>query len=219
MTSVLICASNSLIDRMRGTLLWRDDVERRVTEKPPEAVAMALSSRPDLFVVDIGLEQAEALIAGLRANPVTRTISIVAVARGEFDPSELRFIGAGANAILRFPAGPDWDERLSKLLYVPVRRTTRLAALVQFEVTGGIGVETIAGTVLNLSEHGMLVETDVPLPMGSDIDFKIHLRDKPAPLTGCGQIVRQESARRSGVRFYGLEDEGLDRVRRFVDKA
>ena len=218
MPSVLICASNSLVDRMRGTMLYRDGVERRVTERPPDAVAMVLSSRPDLIVIDASLEQAEALIAGLRANPVTRSVSIVAVARGEFDPSELRFIGAGANAILRLPANPEWDERLSKLLYVPIRRTTRLAALVQFEGTGGIGVETIAGTVLNLSEHGMLVETDVPLPMGSDVDFKIHLRDKTAPLVGCGQIVRQESPHRAGVRFYGLEDDGIERVRRFVQK-
>ena len=111
------------------------------------------------------------------------------------------------------------DERLSPLLYVPTRRTSRLAALVQFEASGGVGIETVAGTVLNLSENGMLVETDIPLPMGTDVDFKIHLRDQPAPITGCGQIVRQETARRCGIKFYGLEADGPQRVRRFVKGA
>lgn len=218
MPSVLICSPGPLMDELQGTLLGRDDIDRRTVTRAPEAVAMMLMSKPDLVVIDSRLADAEALISGIRSNPVTRPVSIVVVvASGEFSPMELTFIDAGANAILQLPANPEWDERLSLLLFVPVRRMSRLAALVQFE--GGSsagGVESVAGTILNISEHGMLVETDIPLPMGTDIDFKIHLRDAPAPLVGCGQIVRQETARRSGVRFYGLEADGLARIRRFV---
>src|SRR6185369_4612924 len=115
----------------------------------------------------------------------------------------------------RLPAGPEWDERLSLLLYVPMRRAGRLAALVQFEAVTG-GVESVAGTVLNISENGILVETNIPLPMGADVDFKIHLRDMATPLVGCGQIVRQDSPRKCGVRFYGLEADGVARIKRFV---
>jgi hypothetical protein len=119
---------------------------------------------------------------------------------------------------LRLPAGPDWDDRLEELLHVPPRRPARLAARVQFEASGGESIQTVAGTVLNISEHGMLVETDVPLPVGVDVDFKIHLRDGSgaAPVAGCGQLVRQETDRRAGIRFYGLEADGMERIRRFV---
>lgn len=219
MPSVLICSPGPLMDELQETLLGRDDIDRRITTHAPDAIAQMLMSKPDLVVVDARLAEAEALIAGIRANPVTRPVSIVVVASGEFDPMEVTFIDAGANAILNLPVGPDWDERLSLLLYVPVRKMARLAATVQFEGTSGAGVESVAGTVVNISEHGILVETDIPLPMGMDIDFKIHLRDGLAPLVGCGQIVRQETPRRSGVRFYGLEADGLARIRRFVKQT
>jgi hypothetical protein len=215
MPSVLICAPGPLMDELQETLLGRTDVDRRSVTVASEAVAQMLLAKPDLIVVDSRLGDAEALIGGIRANPVTRPVSILVVASGEWSPAEVRFIDSGANAILRLPAGPEWDERLSLLLYVPTRRAGRLAALVQFEAVTG-GVESVAGTVLNISENGILVETDIPLPMGADVDFKIHLRDMASPLVGCGQIVRQETPRRCGVRFYGLEADGLARIKRFV---
>jgi CheY-like chemotaxis protein len=215
MPSVLICSAGPLMDELQDTLLGRDDIDRRIATEATQAITMMLMAKPDLLVVDARLPEAEAFVAAVRANPVTRPVSIVMVAGGEFDPLEVGFIDAGANAILHLPASPDWDERLSLLLYVPVRRVSRLAALLQFEGTSGV-VESVAGTILNISEHGMLVETDIALPMGGDVDFKIHLRDAPAPLVGCGQIVRQETPRRCGIRFYGLEADGLARVRRFV---
>lgn len=56
----------------------------------------------------------------------------------------------------------------------------------------------------------------MPLPMDVDVDFKIHFHDGLGPVAGCGQLVRQETARRSGIRFYGLEGDGLHRVRTLV---
>jgi len=218
MPSVLICAPNSVAEELSQTILWRDDIERRVTDQASEAIGMMISTKPDLIVVDARIGDAERFLSAVRQNPVTRPVSIVIVARDDVAPGAvLRFIESGANAILRFPIGPEWDDRLSTLLYVPQRKVARLAALVQFEATGDVIVTTVAGTVLNISENGILVETDVPLPLGTDIDFKIHLRDKPQPIIGCGQIVRQETPRRSGVRFYGLEADGLERIRRFVN--
>jgi len=217
MPSVLICASNSVVEELQQTILWRDDIERRIAEAASEAIGFMIAAKPDLVVVDGRQGDADRLIAAVRQNPVTRPVSIVVVARDDVSPaSVLRFIESGANAILRFPISGEWDDRLSSLLYVPTRRVARLAALVQFEASGDVIVTTVAGTVLNISENGILVETDVPLPLGTDIDFKIHLRDKPQPIIGCGQIVRQENPRRSGVRFYGLEADGLERIRKFV---
>jgi CheY-like chemotaxis protein len=216
MPSVLICSAGPLLEDLQDTLLGRDDIDRRSATTGPDAITQMLISKPDLLVVDSRMPEAAPLIGGIRSNPVTRAVSIVLVASAELDAIEVAaFVDVGANAILQLPAGPDWDERLSLLLYVPVRRAARLGALVQFEGESG-GVENVAGTIPNISEHGMLIETDIALPMGGDVDFKIHLRDAPAPLVGCGQIVRQETPRRCGIRFYGLEADGLARVRRFV---
>lgn len=127
MPAILICSPSPLLHALDGTLVVRDDMECRASTQAA-AIAMMLSSKPDLVLIDERLGEAEALVAAIRTNPVTRPVSIVVIATGDFDPAELRFITAGANAILRLPAGPQWDDRLSELLQVPPRRAARLAA-------------------------------------------------------------------------------------------
>jgi DNA-binding response OmpR family regulator len=215
MPLVLICTAVPFKDELADTLVGREDVERRVVSTAQDAATAAVTSPANLVIVDSALPAAESLIRGLRGNPATRSVSIVIMARGDFDPTELPLMDAGANAILRLPAGPDWNDRLSSLMAVPPRRSARLAVTLQFEAQSGDGVSTLGGTVLNLSERGMLIETDIQLDIGTDIDFKIHMSDG-RPLTGCGQIVRHDHGRRCGVQFYGLEGDGDDRIRRFV---
>jgi hypothetical protein len=213
---VLICTADRLPDELQTTILWRDDVERRIVKMTSEAVSLTETARPDLVLVDSALASAEDLITLLRAGGKTRGLSIAVLARGEFDANEVRLLEAGANTIFRLPCTPDWDERLAALMAVAPRRTARLAVTLQFEANGIDGIMTLVGTVLNLSDSGMLVETDVVIPVGTDIDFRVHLRDTALPLIGCGQVVRQEGTRRCGIHFYGLEADGLERVRRFV---
>src|SRR5581483_3612094 len=214
-----ICTASALPPELEETLLGREETRRKIARNVEEALAAAAEERPNLMLVDSALENAEGLIGELRRNLPTRSVSIAVVTQGDFDPLvDVRFLEAGANTILRLPVTSDWDDRIAALLSVAPRRTARLAATLQFEGTSGDGgILTVAGTVLNLSEHGMLVETDIDLPIGTDLDFRIHLRDQPTPLVGCGQIVRQQSVRRNGIRFYGLEADGADRVRRFVE--
>jgi DNA-binding response OmpR family regulator len=215
--SVVIFSASALSADLRGTILGQDDVECREAGTAAEAMALMEAGRPDLLVVDARSAGAEKLVAAVRANPVTRPMSIVVVAAGDFHPSDLHFIVAGANAMLRPPAGPEWDERLTTLLHVPPRREARLAVLVQYQVAIYEAVQSVGGTALNVSENGILLETDVPIPVGVDVDLRIHLGDgRPTPLIGCGQLVRHEAARRSGVRFYGLEHDGMARLRHFV---
>jgi len=213
----VIFSASALSADLRSTILGREDVECREAWTAAEAMALIQAGRPDLLVVDARAPEAEKLVAAVRTNPVTRPMSIVVAAAGDFDPSDLHFMVAGANAMLRPPAGPEWDERLTTLLNVPPRREARLAVLVQYQVAIYEAVQSVGGTALNVSENGLLLETDVPIPVGVDVDLRIHLGDgRPTPLVGCGQLVRHEAARRSGVRFYGLEHDGMARLRHFV---
>jgi DNA-binding response OmpR family regulator len=215
MPLVLICTAVPLKDELAETLVGRDDVERKIATTAQEAATAAVTSRANLVIIDGEFPDGEALIRGLRGNLATRSVSIVIMARGDFDPTELHLMEAGANSILRLPAGPDWNDRLSTLMAVPPRRSSRLAVTLQFEAQSGDSVSTLGGTVLNLSERGMLIETDIQLEIGTDIDFKIHMGDGK-PLLGCGQIVRHDVGRRCGVQFYGLEGNGDERIRKFV---
>lgn len=217
MSSVLICAPDPLGDELHETILWRGGIERHVASRFEDALTIAVAVHPRLVVVDRDLPRAERLVGDLRNDPTTRDCSIVIVARGEFETGELRFLDAGANVVLRLPAGPEWDERLGQLMNVPARREARIPVRLHFEARLSHRVETAEGHVVNLSASGMRVETSAALELWMDIDFAFPVPDSGARVVGCGQVVRQATPGEFGVRFYGLEGEGPDQVRRFVE--
>src|SRR5262245_15019749 len=147
MPRVLICTQVPLPPEVQKTALWREDVEREVVATAPETVARALVTSPQLIVIDSGLPDGERLIAAIRANPVTRAVSIAVMSHGDFATSEIELMAAGANAILRLPADTEWDDRLGALMAVAPRRAARLAVTLQFEATEGDGVTTLGGSV------------------------------------------------------------------------
>src|SRR5690242_1255163 len=112
MPSVLICATDPLSEELGGTLVWRDDMTRQVASRFQDALVSAVAERPDLIVVDSALPDAERLVADLRLEAATATVPIAVIASAN-EPSENGFLNAGANAVLRRPADPDWDEKLA----------------------------------------------------------------------------------------------------------
>ena len=219
MPTVLICAADPLTDELHGTILWRDDIERHVAARFEDAFTIAVAARPTLIVVGLDLPQADRLVEDLRQDPTTRGTSIVVVARGEFTTRELDLLQVGANAVLRLPASPSWDERLSELMSVPARRADRLAISIQFEGRADTRIETVCGTIVNVSTSGMLLEASIALDIGVDLDFAFSLPQSNDLVEGSGRVVRRDGAQRYGVRFYGLEGDGAERVGRFVDRG
>lgn len=216
MPSVLICALDPLMDDLHGTLLWRDGIERHVAGRFADALAIAVAARPTLVIVDRDLHQAPELVRDLRADASTRATSIAVVARGELTPLELELLEAGANAVLRLPPGPEWDERLSRLLNVPVRRRVRGSVRLEFECRSG-RIERTRGTVLDISVTGMRVACSAALEVGADLDFRFRLPGSGAPIAGSGRVVRRDHAGRLGIEFYGLEGDGAQRLARFTE--
>ena len=98
------------------------------------------------------------------------------------------------------------------------RRPARVSVRLQLEGRAVSRVETVWGTVVNLSAAGMLVELGFPLAPGTDLDFTFLLPGEDSPVTGWGQIVRRATPSRYGVRFDGLKDDAIERLRRFVSK-
>lgn len=217
MPSVLICATDPLSDELRGTVVWRDDMTRRVARRFQEALVSAVSARPDLVVVDSTLAEAHRLVSDLRLEAATADVSIAVYSRRE-EPSASRFLAAGANAVLRLPAGPEWDEALARLLFIPGRRATRVTVELPFDASAG-SAPCLAGTVLNVSETGMLLETEAAAPLDVDLDFRIRLRDRDDPVVGRGHVVRRDGHHCRGVRFQAFAGDGSARLRRVIQAS
>jgi DNA-binding response OmpR family regulator len=212
----LICSPTNLDRELGSTVLYRVGVVRQEARRLEEARTLAIAASPDIVVVDRDLPRADGLVSALRQDPSTRALSIAVVSRGDFDPLEVILLEAGANAILRLPAGPEWDERLTRLMSVPVRRHARFA--VSFNVVAMVGdyEDPVPASGLNVSRNGLLLETRLAdLKVGDMLRLEMRL---PEDLVfGQGRVVRLAGPGQFGVEFFALEDDGRERIARFVE--
>ena len=198
-------------------MLWRQEVDRHVVGRLEEARMMALAARPSIVVVDRDLPWAERLVAALREDASTRGLSIVVIARGDFDPGEVALLEAGANAILRLPIDGDGDHRLERLVNVPARKEARFS--VSFRVDtfadGAGGPEP--ALALNLSLSGMLMEASGALRVGQPLDLQFPLGDEPPPVRSHARVIRMVPPSRYGIEFTDVDGDTSARLRQFLD--
>ena len=128
---------------------------------------------------------------------------------------------AGANVVLLTPVDPEvWDGRLDRLLRVPRRRSTRIPVRLTVWSRRSADPEPLEGVMLNVSAHGMLLETTQPLPVGARFDLSFRLPRDLSEVHAVGKVVREvaeTASPRSGVEFVVLRGDGRDRIAAFVD--
>jgi len=219
MPQALICSEADLAPDLARTVLWREGLDRLTAASYEQARMMAVAARPELVLVDRDLPRAAALVSALRQDEGTRRASIAVVARGDFEAVEVELLGAGADAVVRLPPGRGWDERLMRLVTIPVRRQARLP--VSFRVQALLqGSGTLRATALNLSRSGLLLEARLgALAVGEEVDLEVDLPGHAEPLPAQGRVVREAGPGQFGVQFLRLEDHARQRIDSFVEGA
>jgi DNA-binding response OmpR family regulator len=216
--TAVIVAPEPLDDELAETVLWRQNVERYMAASLEQARHVASGGRPDILIVDERMPNVAALVAQLRQDPLTRGISIVALARGDFEPSEVAVLEAGANAILRLPPGPDWDDRLERLIHVPLRRAARFDVHVQIDSRLEVAGRIFPVIALNLSVNGMLVESGQGLRVGDDVQFAFRLPRSDYVVAGMGTVVREAGPPgQFGVELTHVQGDGRVRIKQYVE--
>ena len=216
MIRAALLAPQDLALELGGTVLFRHNVERIPAEGVDGVRRLVDEGRVDVVVVDSALPGAPALVAALRQDPTTRSIAIVALGRSEFGFEHLALLESGANAILPLPPGQDWDDRLMRLIHVPVRKTSRFP--VSLSLQGGFrDGASFAARVVNLSVHGLLLECRQPLKVGEDVRLVFEIPRGHGPIEAKGTVVRQALADRFGVELTQVEGDGRVRIKRYVE--
>jgi hypothetical protein len=171
----------------------------------------------DVVVIDSALPGAAAVVAALRQDPVTRALAIVGLGRSEFGFAQIELLTAGANAILPLPPGGDWDDRLMRLVNVPLRKVSRFS--VELAVLAGLrsGLR-VEGKALNLSVHGILLDCVPALEIGDELRLEFELPGA-GRVSGSGTVVRQAGAERYGVELTHVEGDGRVKIKRYVEAA
>ena len=98
--------------------------------------------------------------------------------------------------------------RTAQLLRIPYRLHRRLA--VNFQVEGRKPPLTITGFSRNLSESGILIETDQKLSVGDKLFLWLPILENQDSIELSGEVVRAESEPRRGKYLYGIKFIELD---------
>ena len=218
MIRALVVAATDLAAELDGTALFRSNVERLRASGAEDARRVAAQERPDVVVVDSAMPAAAAVVAALRQDLLTRPTAIVVLGRTEFGFDHLEMLEAGANAILPLPAGHDWDDRLMRLIHVPVRKAARFP--VDLALEGGLrsGVY-FTGRARDLSVHGLLLECRHPLEVGQDLRLVFAMPGADERVRGTGTVVRVAPGHCFGVELTHVEGDGRVRIKRYVEEA
>ena len=136
--------------------------------------------------------------------------------RKGFGSVHVDLLQSGVNAILPLPPGPDWDDRLMRLVNVPVRRVTRFKVDLALE-GGRRGGEHFSGRALNLSVHGLLLESRLGLEVGEDLRLDFDLPGAHGPVHGTGTVIRETSPVLFGVELTSVEGDGRVRINWIAD--
>ena len=213
--TILICALDPLNEALHDTLIWRDGLERHVATTYRDALVLANSASPDLIVVDRDMPQAERLVEDLRLSRTTKEASIVVVASGPMNDAELGLLTAGANAVLRLPAGRAWEQKLGRLIEVPSRHQVEIPVRIGLKSAGQAGGSE--GTILNLSESGGLIKCAAGLRVGDAVDLGFRLPRAKQVMAVQGGVARATGDHLFGIQFLGLRGDQTERLRLFLE--
>ena len=213
MINVVIVSARDLQDQLRGTLLFRSNVARIRASGLDEVRRAAQAGTVDVVLVDAALSDAPALAAALRREPLTRGLSIAGLGQSDFGLVLVELLESGVNAVLPLPPGADWDDRLMRLFHVPARKVARFPVSFAVGVGRGRG-EPFEGRALDLSVHGLLLQSGFPLQVGEDLRLAFDLPG--GPVRGTGTVVRLASPEGVGVELTSVEGDGRVQIKRFV---
>ena len=211
MLRVLVCSERDLRPDLAGTLIGRQGIEVYRAESFEDARLLCTTLGTRVVLVDRDLPKAGSLIRRLRQDPATRQRSIAILARGDMQEVEFELLSAGANAIFRLPPDSGWDERLQRLLSVPVRHNARLTVRIEVDTQ-----PECAAAILNLSSGGMLLATHHKLHVNDELGFRFRV-PYGSNVEGRARVAREAPPTGYGVEF--LDVNNRDAIGEYLRSA
>jgi CheY-like chemotaxis protein len=151
-----------------------------------------------------------------KKNSPYRRLGLVILAPRGMLPEAETFIGKGANRALALENFPDeLPHALFHLLEAPPRFAMRAISHLKVQLSSGSS-QTFCQTE-NISAHGMLIKTDYPYPVGTQMAFELAIPGESTRVRGLAAVVRQtqeecERVTGLGVRFSSFQGEDQKRL-------
>jgi len=205
LTSLVVCAEDETVDVLRQVL--EDlDIQVKVAPNPKAALAVAGGRHFDALVVDCQEEATgPSVLTLLRAMLENHNAIVVALASSQAQVREV--FCQGANFLIYKPLSKERalaSLRAARDLICPERRVepripVEAAASLAFPAK-----ENAAATLVNLSQHGLGLETRDRLPPACKAYLQFSLPKSEAVVRLSGEVMWQDVSGRVGIRLVNV---------------
>jgi uncharacterized protein (TIGR02266 family) len=221
---VLFIEDSDLFLRFKETFFARIGWQILNARTGKTGIGSVQASRPDLVVLSDRLPDMEGIEVCRRVRSLgpDKPVPVITLLDSISGPLLRGYEQVGCDDYLLRPVDPgDLMQCISRLLKVAYRRGPRL--LVIMETICSDTQSLVFGNVLNLSEHGVFVETNTPIEAGTTLDLELLLPGSRALLRIKGQVARQHSLAGKvrcglGVQFQGLDAESSRAIQDYIDR-
>ena len=213
MPTALLCEhqDGDLEVQLRNTVLCRADFRRSRCVRL-DAARELLRKAIDVVIIDGDLSWGPLLVRLMRRDSATRDVATVVAFRGADPPRERELTASGAHAVLRLPAGQEWDGCLARLLPLAARHEVRVPVRFRVATTIAATAQAMQGSALDVSETGMLLESP-DLEVGSELHLAFQLPGGSGLVAARGRVVRRTDSARFGIEFMDRDDDFLEQIR------
>lgn len=195
-------------------------MEALTTTDSSHAAGILRGGKFDLVVMDFRMPSPDGaeLARQMRLSRPNRTTPVILISDDQ-RPSALSIgFAAGANFFLYKPIDKDRFLKLIRSTQGTIeqeRRRTRRIPL-RNRVTVKFGKEDLEGETVNISLSGLLIAAPRTVPVGSAVQFSLHLSKGAKPVAGMGSIARIAPGNQMGIHMDHLSSAESERLQEFL---
>ncbi|HEU4400584.1 MAG TPA: response regulator [Candidatus Polarisedimenticolia bacterium] len=210
---------NRALDRV-DCFVHRSGFSLRVGRTGEEILDLARRESPNALMTNY-------FLAGLKGDEVCRALrrggaAFPILLVGPPSPADVaeRCRKSGCDDYIVSPAGPNvLLQRLAAALGIQFRLHTRFPAVIS--ISFGRIVSEFLGYSKDVSEGGILVETNLEIDLGRRLNLRLFLDDRDQPLTARATVLRVDQASDEdqyllGMQFQSLEPGSAARLKDFI---
>ncbi len=199
----------------------RKGVEVLTATDGAQALQLIQTKHPDIAILDYFMPQMTGaeVCRQVKADPALKHIPIVILTSERRPDVVTQCQAAGCEEILFKPISPKTLlDKAVDLLALPTRRLPRIP--IQIRLRGTWEEEPFRGQTIDLSEGGVLLETDFPLRVGVPVRIRFSLPHTAETIVAEGEVVREAeagAAPRYAIEFTSLVEGQRQAIGRFVE--
>jgi len=221
---ILLVDDTELFLDLQKSYLDRSSFNILTARSGPEALMAIRARRPTLVILDLimpGMDGDE-VCRKIKSDPLTNTIPIIMVSKGQGSEMQKRCIDAGCDAFVPKPLKKsELLDAIEKTIVIAKRRFPRIPTHLQSDAWhGGKYMEL---WIHSISKGGIFLEMESPPPVGDEIDVTFSLPGVEGKIKGKAEVrwqgvVREGSAFGAGCKFIEIDNRQADIVGDYVNE-